>query len=107
MNGIETRENTKGTLLSALVEDNPTFVERYAETVAEVEEDMPTAESLKQLLQAMPEEYQEKVIAIVKKMSGKRKGKYGEGDVSQLTELKLYHDTGNDPNRPDKQLPGE
>lgn len=96
-----------GVSLLPLTENNPKFAETYGDKLKEVIDELPSTRSIEEIINKLPEDLQSKVIAIAKKMSGKKKGQYGEQDNTSITELKLYQGTGKDLNRPEKQIPGE
>ncbi len=83
------------------------FLDRYGKAVARVAEELPTSGTFQQIIDALPEEYIDNLMGIIQKTMGARTGVYGDSDRPDFPELRIYHGTGNDPNRPDKQIPGE
>lgn len=93
--------------LAALGEGDVLFLERYGKAVKRVAEELPTTTEFQKITDALPEEFIDNLMGIIKRMMGSRKGVYGDSDRPDFPELRVYHGTGNDPNRPDKQIPGE
>jgi len=83
------------------------FLDRYAKRIAAVDRDMPSRESMRDMLASLPEEHQEAVATIMRRMSSDKKGVYSADDRPDYTELRLYQGTGADPNRPDSAVPGQ
>lgn len=83
------------------------YLERYGKAVTRVVEELPSQTQFQQILDSLPEEYIDNLMGIIQKTMGARKGVYGSSDRPDFPELRIYHGTGNDPNRPDKQIPGE
>lgn len=78
---------------------NPRFYDKYRTQLERVQR--PSLSKLIEIVNEIPEEYQESVQALLKKMDPNRPGLYLADPRPQLTELRLYQGSGNDPNRPD------
>lgn len=91
----------KSPVLKGLAESvrHPAFLEMYHHRLQTVQR--PTLKDLMKILHEIPEEYQEKVTALLRRMDPNRPGLYLADSKQQPTELRLYQGTGNDPNRPE------
>lgn len=90
-----------------LGEGDELFLSRYQANIDRVKEEYPTSDKLDDIMEALPDEFADPIIDIVKKSTGNQKGVYTPEGSPDFPELKIYHGTGNDPNRPKKQIPGE
>jgi len=66
----------------------------------------PSLSKIVSALSALPMETQENLNALLKKMSTDRVGMILSDDRPQFTELRVFHGSGNDPNRPENCLVG-
>jgi hypothetical protein len=97
---------TEKTTAIISLESAPTrFMQKYADTLEEYT--IPDTSTIQRMINDLPEDLQEKVAQIAQKLSGKRKGQFGEANTASITEVKLFQGTGNDPDKPDRQVPGE
>lgn len=103
----EAIEKAKDQALLPLGDTPPEFEERYSAIVERVSAELPSPTAFQKIIDALPEEYIDSLMGIIRKTMSTRKGIYGDSDQSDFPELKAYQGTGNDPNRPDKQIPGE
>lgn len=78
---------------------NPRFYEKFRTQLERVRR--PTLNELVAIVNQISEEYQDQVTSLMKKMDPNRPGLYLADPRPQLTELRLYQGSGNDPNRPD------
>jgi len=93
--------------IATLGQGDPLYLERYGEAVQRVAVEVPTPVAFQQIIDALPEEYVDNLMGIIQKTMGARKGVYGDSDRPDFPELRVYHGTGNDPNRPEEQIPGQ
>lgn len=100
--------STETTLISKLSADNtPLFLATYQDALVEVAAEMPDRRAVDRVLDALPDDAAEKLTAIIRRSMGKRKGVHSDDDRPEFTELRVYHGTGNDPNRPENMIPGQ
>jgi hypothetical protein len=92
--------------LAQTIDSTDLFVERYLKRIKAVEKDLPGKTTMRDILGALPDEHQEAIAAIMRRMSSEKKGVYSADDRPDYTELRLYQGTGADPNRPDSAVPG-
>ena len=104
---IEKAAPAAGALATELGENNELFMQTYGDAVARVDKELPSKRQLQMIMDKLPEDLLDNLSGILKKLSGVSKGVYVSEDRPELTELRLYHGTGNDPNRPEKMIPGE
>jgi len=78
---------------------NPRFYDKFRTQLERVRR--PTLNELVSIINTIPEEYQDAITTLMKKMDPNRPGLYLADSRPQLTELRLYQGSGNDPNRPD------
>jgi len=100
-------EKAQATALTALGDSSEEFRTKYGTILARVSTELPTATAFQNIIDDLPEEYVDSLMNIIRKTTSSRKGIYGDSDQADFPELKAYQGTGNDPNRPDKQIPGE
>jgi len=93
-------------LAATLGYNNELFMERYAKDVERVASALPTSHDLQKVLDDLPDEMADGISEIIRRASGKRKGVYDADGRPDFPELRIYHGTGNDPNRPENQIPG-
>ena len=93
-------------LASTLGYNNELFMERYSKQVERVSTELPGPMDLQQILDGLPDEMADGISEIIRRASGKRKGMYNADDRPDFPELRIFHGTGNDPNRPENQIPG-
>jgi hypothetical protein len=84
---------------------HPRFLDKFKAQLERVVR--PTLNELVSIVNNIPDEYQDKVATLMKKMDPNRPGLYLADQRPQLTELRLYQGSGNDPNRPDNCRVGE
>lgn len=94
-------------LAVSLGDNNELFMSRYSKELQSVSQEMPNPEALQRIIDGLPEEFVDKISGILRKATGHKKGIYSQDDRPDLPELRIYHGTGNDPNRPENQIPGE
>ena len=95
------------TLADKLAENNtPLFLATYGDQVASVMSDTPSKSRINQIIDALPDEYADALASLIRRNMGKRKGMYTDNDRPELPELRIFHGTGNDPNRPENIIPG-
>lgn len=100
-------EKSKQNAIAEIGQGDELFLSRYGKSVARVAEELPTPIQFQQIIDGIPDEYIDDLTSIIQKTMGTRKGIYGDSDRPEFPELRIYHGTGSDPNRPDKQVPGE
>lgn len=101
------QQPTALTLADKLAENNsPLFLKTYFDRIASVMADMPDKMSVNRIIDNLPEEFADKIASIIQRNMGKRKGIYADDDRPELPELRIFHGTGNDPNRPENIVPG-
>lgn len=98
--------NASDSLQQLLKVDNPEFIARYSKDIKRVQQELPTPSQLQKLLDDLPDQYED-LIEMMRRITGKKKGVYSQDDRPELPELRIYHGTGNDANRPEGQIPGE
>jgi hypothetical protein len=103
---IAKSEDTKVSLAKKL-NGTDLFLDRFLPRIQAVEKDMPDKTAMKTVLRALPEEKQEAIAAIMRRMSTEKKGIYSSNDRPDYTELRLYQGTGADSNRPETAIPGQ
>lgn len=84
----------------------PLFFETYQKTIDRVIEEIPTPAKLQGIIDDLPEDIVDNIAEIIKKVSGSKKGVYTDDTRPDFPELRLFHGTGNDPNRPQNMIPG-
>jgi len=94
-------------LATSLGINNELFTERYAKELERVSDELPTQIELQQIIDNLPDDFADGISEIIRRASGKRKGVYSSDDRPDFPELRIYHGTGNDPNRPENQIPGQ
>lgn len=94
-------------LVSILSDGNPLFMERYGKVVERVSTEIPTPMDFMKILDALPEEYADAINEIITRTSSQKRGVYTSNERPDMPELRIYHGTGNDMNRPENQRPGE
>jgi hypothetical protein len=92
--------------LANLAESHPMFQEKYKEDLERVSATLPSPASLQKIIEGMPENIRSSVSEIIKKTSGKKRGVYTEDNRPDFPELRLFHGSGNDPNKPENVIPG-
>ena len=100
-------EKSKQNAITEIGQGDVLFLERYQKSIDRVAEELPSATEFQQIIDDIPDEFVEDLTSIIQKTMGTRKGIYGDSDRPEFPELRIYHGTGSDPNRPDKQVPGE
>lgn len=96
------------TTIASIGAGDDAFTERWGGAVERVAFNLPTLPEFKTIIDALPAEYAANLKSIVRKAMGAREGVFGPGDQqADWPELRVYQGTGTDPNRPDKQIPGE
>lgn len=100
-------EQPKENKLALLGKDDPLFYNRYHDVIERVIAESPTQEDFMTIVKRLPPEQEEAILKIIKRFTGIKKGVYSTQDQMEFSELRLYQGTGNDPNRPKKQIPGE
>ena len=100
-------EKAKPNALSTIGEGDEAFLSLYGSAVERVSVELPTPAAFQEIIDGLPEGYIDDLMGIIQKTMGARKGVYGDSDRPDFPELRIYHGVGNDPNRPDKQIPGE
>ena len=100
---VKAKENK----LSLLGKDDPVFLARYGATLQRVINEFPTKEDFERIITALPQIQKDAVLKIIRKFLGTKKGVYTTQGALDFPELRLYQGTGNDKNRPKKQIPGE
>lgn len=93
--------------LATLTDNNPKFMEVYGKQVERVASTMPTSLTFQKIIDKMSDDVADKICEITKKLGGEMQGMYSNDDRPDFPELRLFHGTGNDPNRPERQVPGE
>jgi hypothetical protein len=99
-------EDTNVSLAKTLNGSN-LFLDRYMSRIEAVEKDIPDKPAMRAILKALPDEQQEAVAAIMRRMATDKKGIYSSNDRPDYTELRLYQGTGADSNRPETAIPGQ
>lgn len=102
-----TTQSSDTSLVSILGENNKLFMERYGKVVERVSREMPGPTDLLKIIDSLPEEAADSLSEILKRMSGQRKGIHDTNERPDLPELRIYHGTGNDQNRPENQQIGQ
>lgn len=100
-------EKSQTTSITSIGAGDAAFLALYSKDVARVASELPTPMMFQQIVDDLPEEHIDNLMSIIQKTMGSRKGIYGDDDRADFPELRAYQGTGNDPNRPDKQIPGE
>ena len=100
-------EKAKPNAITEIGKGDELFLSRYGDNIQRVAEELPTPAQFQTIIDNIPEEYIDNIMSIIQKTMGARKGIYGATDRPDFPELRIYHGTGNDPNRPEKQIPGE
>jgi hypothetical protein len=99
---------TEITLADKLSRGNsPLFIATYQDRLASVQADLPDKKRINKIIDDLPEEYADKIAGIIRRNMGQRKGIYAAQTRPEMVELRLFHGTGNDPNRPDNMIPGQ
>lgn len=70
-------------------------------------DDRPTPDQLMNIVLALPDELQMKMLEVVKKANPKKQGAHTARSGFSPTQVRLYQGTGNDPVRPRNTLPGQ
>lgn len=85
------------------------FVREYGQRILSVDRDYKNPEELFDLVDALPDDLPQKdaLYDVLKRLDPERKGILSERAQSFHTDLRLFHGTGNDPNRPQDLVPGE
>lgn len=85
------------------------FIREYGQRILSVDRDYKNTEELFELVDALPEDLPQKdgLYDILKRLSPERKGIVSDRAQSFHADLKLFHGTGNDPQRPQDLIPGE
>lgn len=103
-----TLAKVEGTSLASLVgAGNEKFMAEYGKQVERVASNLPTPLLFQKIIDSMPDDIADKICEITKKIGGEMQGMYSNDDRPDFPELRVFHGVGNDPNRPDKQIPGE
>jgi len=100
-------EKPQTSAITAIGAGDAAFLELYGKDVTRVASELPSPVAFQQIVDGLPDEYVDNLMSIIQKTMGSRKGIYGDDDRADFPELRAYQGTGNDPNRPDKQIPGE
>ena len=100
-------EKAQPTAIASIGDGDDAFLKLYGSAVERVSIELPTPGMFQAIVDGLPEKYIDNLMSIIKKTMGSRKGVYGDSDRPDFPELRAYQGTGNDPNRPDKQIPGE
>ncbi len=100
-------DKPKTNAIASIGHGDTLFLSRYKDTVERVSTELPTPNMFQEIIDNLPEEHIDNLMGIIQKTMGARKGIYGDSDRPDFPELRIYHGTGNDPNRPEKQVPGE
>jgi hypothetical protein len=104
---IEKPQPPSITLAEKLAENNtPLFLQTYSDRIASITAELPDKMTANRIVDALPDEYADKISSIIRRNMGKRKGLYADDDRPELPELRIFHGTGNDPNRPENIVPG-
>jgi len=99
---------TTSTLAALLGDNNDLFMRYYGENVNRVAKELPSDTALMKIIDAIPDETAaDSISEIIKRISGHRKGVYNTDERPDLPELRIFHGTGNDVNRPENQQPGQ
>lgn len=93
------------TLKNLVGRTTPEFAVKYASRLRVVTR--PSQRDMLQIVSDLPEEYREGAINLLRKLNPDRPGLYLADMRPQLTELRVFQGTGNDPNRPDNCRVGE
>lgn len=85
------------------------FIREYGQRLLSVDRDYKNQDELFELVDALPEDLPQKdgLYDILKRISPERKGIVSDRAQSFHADLKLFHGTGNDPQRPQDLIPGE
>jgi hypothetical protein len=104
---IEKAQEQGISLADKLGENNsPFFLVKYKDRIASVTAELPDKMTANRIIDRLPDEYADAVASIIRRSMGKRKGVYADDDRPELPELRIFHGTGNDPNRPENIIPG-
>jgi hypothetical protein len=105
---IEKAQPVEMTLAAKLADNNtPLFLQTFSDRIAVVTAALPDKMTVNRVIDALPEEHADKVASIIRRNMGKRRGLYADDDRPELPELRIFHGTGNDPNRPENIIPGQ
>lgn len=116
----ETKETALATLtpegetVLALRESSEVFAKEYGKDLEKYAHQMPTLSDFERLVSAIAENEEtegaeEMAFAcaeIMQQTSGERDGMFSKDDRTEFPELRIFHGSGNDPNRPAKQAVG-
>ncbi len=92
--------------LAALADSHELFLNKYQEDLQRVSTTMPSPAALQKIIEDLPKDLRDSVSEIIKKTSGKKRGVYTDDNRPDFPELRLFHGTGNDPNKPENVIPG-
>jgi hypothetical protein len=89
--------------------DYENFVREYGQRILSVARDYKEPDALFELVDALSDEIPQKeaLYDVLKRLNPERKGIVSEKIQAFHTDLRLFHGTGNDPNRPVDLIPGE
>jgi hypothetical protein len=90
------------------------FAEEYAAELKEYSEQVPTPETFQTIVSAIAENEEVEgaedmafaLSEIIQQTSSQRAGMFAKEDRVEFPELRIFHGAGNDPNRPEDQIPG-
>jgi hypothetical protein len=85
------------------------FIRDYGQRILSIDRDYKNPTELFELVDALPDDLPQKdaLYDVLKRLDPERKGILSERAQSFHTDLRLFHGTGNDPNRPQDLVPGE
>jgi hypothetical protein len=90
-----------------LVPVSQEFNAEWGAFIIKLQERMPSDAEIETAVDLLPEEQQDAVFGFLNRMSGNKEGLVGDDGGPDITELRLYQGTGNDPLRPAKLPTGE
>ncbi len=103
----DTPETVMNSAIAAIGKEVPKFLENYRSRIERVAMNYPTMDTLAQILLDLPDDLADKLEGITQGFGGEIQGIYTAEQRPDFPELKLFQGTGNDSNRPEKQIPGE
>lgn len=84
---------------------NPQFMATYGDRLRGTAK--PSQKELLTIVNDLPDQYREAVVNLMRTMSPNRPGLYLSEGRPSYTELRLFHGTGDDKNRPENTVPGQ
>ena len=83
------------------------FITEYRRPLKKIGRALKSLEAVEDMIETLPEEFQQKSEELLELMNPELDGMIGDNTGADFPELRLYHGTGNDKNRPERQVPGD